>query len=137
MWNYEGEKLFMDIDEPIRFRVLREVFTDKTPTASMAANAGRRQSAANLTAVNDLQANSAKIPPYSLTVSVEATTLTFCAVVHSNVNEFLVYYTGRWSGFAVLVGQLSVNNRILCKSSKKETMLIMLIILCLSCFSSN
>ncbi|KAL1927233.1 hypothetical protein VTP01DRAFT_3862 [Rhizomucor pusillus] len=71
VWNYEGEKLFMDIDEPIRFRVLREVFTDKTPTASMAANAGRRQSAANLTAVNDLQANSAKIPPYSLTCTIQ------------------------------------------------------------------
>ena len=59
----------MDIEEPIRFRVLREIFTDKTPTADMAAVSGRRQSAADAAAANDLQANSAKIPPYALTVS--------------------------------------------------------------------
>lgn len=69
VWNYEGEKLYMDLEEPIRFRVLREVFTDKTPTPTQAGAAGRRQSAADASATQDLQANSAKIPPYSLTVS--------------------------------------------------------------------
>lgn len=59
----------MDLDEPIRIRVLREVFTDKTPTPATAASTGRRQSAADASATADLQANSAKIPPYALTVS--------------------------------------------------------------------
>ncbi|KAI9485093.1 DNA-directed RNA polymerase III subunit RPC8-like protein [Zychaea mexicana] len=70
VWNYEGEKMYMDIEEPIRIRVLREVFTDKTPTADMAATAGRRQSAADTSATSDLQANSAKIPPYALTCTI-------------------------------------------------------------------
>ncbi|RCH87315.1 DNA-directed RNA polymerase III subunit RPC8 [Rhizopus azygosporus] len=67
VWNYEGEKMFMDIEEPIRVRVLREQFTDTTPTSHPPAKAaGRRPSAAD--ASDDLAANSTKIPPYSITV---------------------------------------------------------------------
>jgi DNA-directed RNA polymerase III subunit RPC8 len=67
-WNYEGNKLYLDIDERIRFQVLSEIFTDTTPTPANIGPAGRRQSAADTTAVNDLAANSKKIPPYGLTV---------------------------------------------------------------------
>lgn len=72
VWNYEGEKMFMDIEESIRFRVLREQFTDTTPTTHLpAATPGRRQSVADVSASNDLAGNSTKIPPYSITVSEE------------------------------------------------------------------
>lgn len=70
VWNYEGEKMYMDIEEPIRFKVLREQFTDTTPTNHPVAAPGRRQSVVDLSASNDLAANSTKIPPYSITVSV-------------------------------------------------------------------
>ncbi|GAB5585717.1 DNA-directed RNA polymerase III complex subunit Rpc25 [Umbelopsis nana] len=69
-WNYEGNKLYLDIDERIRFQVLSEIFTDTTPTPANIGPAGRRQSAADTTAVNDLAANSKKIPPYGLTGSI-------------------------------------------------------------------
>jgi hypothetical protein len=59
----------MDIEEPIRFQILSEVFTDTTPTPTNIGPTGRRQSAADATAANDLAANSTKIPPYALTVS--------------------------------------------------------------------
>ncbi|CAO3579396.1 unnamed protein product [Absidia cylindrospora] len=75
VWNYNGEKMYMDIDEPIRFRVLRELFTDTTPThhsTTGGANpAGRRQSVADVSASNDLAANSTKIPPYALTCTIQ------------------------------------------------------------------
>lgn len=61
--------MFMDIEEPIRFRVLREQFTDTTPTNHPVHAPGRRQSVVDLTASSDLAANSTKIPPYSITVS--------------------------------------------------------------------
>ena len=36
MWEYEVEDdkhdMFMDIDEPIRFRVVEEIFVDTSPT---------------------------------------------------------------------------------------------------------
>lgn len=67
-WTYEGNKLYMDIDDQIRFQVLSEVFTDTTPTPTNVGPAGRRQSAADTTAANDLAANSTKIPPYALKV---------------------------------------------------------------------
>lgn len=60
--------MFMDIDEPIRFRVLREQFTDATPTNHPSLPAGRRQSVADTSASTDLAANSTKIPPFSITV---------------------------------------------------------------------
>jgi DNA-directed RNA polymerase III subunit RPC8 len=69
IWNYDGEKLYMDIEEQIRFQVLSEVFTDTTPTPANIGPTGRRKSAADATAANDLAANSTKIPPYALTVS--------------------------------------------------------------------
>lgn len=69
VWNYEGEKMFMDIEESIRFRVLREQFTDTTPTNHPISTSGRRQSVADIAANSDLAANSTKIPPYSITVS--------------------------------------------------------------------
>lgn len=59
VWNYEGEKMFMDIEEPIRVRVLREQYTDTTPTS---------QPYGGKTSDEDLAANSTKIPPYSITV---------------------------------------------------------------------
>ncbi|KAI8376304.1 DNA-directed RNA polymerase III subunit RPC8-like protein [Radiomyces spectabilis] len=72
VWNYDGEKLFMDIDEPIRFRVLREFFTDTTPTVLPASGSQqRRQSIADTSANSDLVANSTKIPPYSLTCTIQ------------------------------------------------------------------
>ncbi|CAO3643794.1 unnamed protein product [Cunninghamella blakesleeana] len=72
VWKYEGQKMYMDIDEPIRFRVLRETFTDTTPTNHPSSNTpGRRQSVADLTASNDLIANSTKIPPYALTCTIQ------------------------------------------------------------------
>lgn len=61
VWNYEGEKMFMDIEEPIRVRVLREQYTDTTPTS-------HPQKGRNNDAADDLAANSTKIPPYSITV---------------------------------------------------------------------
>lgn len=62
--------MFMDIEESIRFRVLREQFTDTTPTNHPPASAlGRRQSVADAAASSDLAGNSTKIPPYSITVS--------------------------------------------------------------------
>jgi DNA-directed RNA polymerase III subunit RPC8 len=73
VWNYEGEKMFMDIEESIRFRVLREQFTDTTPTnhpPPISAPGARRQSVADISANSDLAANSTKIPPYSITVSI-------------------------------------------------------------------
>ncbi|KAI8577654.1 hypothetical protein K450DRAFT_251127 [Umbelopsis ramanniana AG] len=70
IWNYDGEKLYMDIEEQIRFQVLSEVFTDTTPTPTNIGPTGRRQSAADATAANDLAANSTKIPPYALTGSI-------------------------------------------------------------------
>lgn len=62
----------MDIEEPIRFRVLREQFTDTTPTnhPTVGTASRRRQSAADTSASNDLAGNSTKIPPYSITVSL-------------------------------------------------------------------
>lgn len=67
--------MYMDIEEPIRFRVLREQFTDTTPTnhPTAAGNTKRRQSVADTSATSDLAANSTKIPPYSITVSHEET----------------------------------------------------------------
>ena len=39
MWEYEAEdgkhNMFMDIDEPIRFRVVEEIFVDTSPTSGM------------------------------------------------------------------------------------------------------
>lgn len=62
--------MFMDIEESIRFRVLREQFTDTTPTNHTPASSfGRRQSVADAAASSDLAGNSTKIPPYSITVS--------------------------------------------------------------------
>lgn len=63
--------MFMDIEEPIRFRVLRELFTDTTPTTHPAPVGAphRRQSVADVGANDDLAGNSTKIPPYSITVS--------------------------------------------------------------------
>ncbi|KAI8989299.1 RNA polymerase III subunit Rpc25-domain-containing protein [Pilobolus umbonatus] len=71
VWNYEGEKMFMDVEEPIRFRVLRELFTDTTPTSHRPVAAGRRQSIVDATASSDLAANSTKIPPYSITCTIQ------------------------------------------------------------------
>jgi DNA-directed RNA polymerase III subunit RPC8 len=73
VWNYEGEKMFMDIEEPIRFRVLREQFTDTTPTnhPTTVNAARRRQSVADTSASSDLAGNSTKIPPYSITCSIQ------------------------------------------------------------------
>lgn len=64
--------MFMDIEEPIRFKVLREQFTDTTPTnhPAPAALPRRRQSVADVSATDDLAGNSTKIPPYSITVSI-------------------------------------------------------------------
>ncbi|KAJ1794764.1 DNA-directed RNA polymerase III complex subunit Rpc25 [Coemansia sp. RSA 2399] len=31
VWRYEGNELFLDLDEPVRFRVLRSVFLDVSP----------------------------------------------------------------------------------------------------------
>jgi DNA-directed RNA polymerase III subunit RPC8 len=31
VWNYDGNELFMDLDEPIRFRVLAQSFTETAP----------------------------------------------------------------------------------------------------------
>ncbi|CAM0143080.1 unnamed protein product [Umbelopsis sp. WA50703] len=70
VWTYEDSKLFMDIDEKIRFQILSEEFTDTTPTPANIGPAGRRQSAADTTAINDLAANSTKIAPYSLTGTI-------------------------------------------------------------------
>lgn len=62
--------MFMDIEESIRFRVLREQFTDATPTNHPPTTSpGRRQSVADIAANSDLAGNSTKIPPYSITVS--------------------------------------------------------------------
>ncbi|KAI7904774.1 DNA-directed RNA polymerase III subunit RPC8-like protein [Cokeromyces recurvatus] len=72
VWNYEGEKMYMDIEEPIRFRVLREQFTDITPTVHPPLPpTGRRRSIADTTANDDLAANSTKIPPYSITCTIQ------------------------------------------------------------------
>ena len=39
MWEYEAEDgkhdMYMDIDEEIRFRVIKETFVDTSPTSSM------------------------------------------------------------------------------------------------------
>lgn len=58
--------MFMDLEEPIRFRVLREVFTDKMP--SRIDSAARRPSVQQ---DPDLQANSQRIAPYTLTCSIQ------------------------------------------------------------------
>lgn len=66
--------MFMDIEEKIRLRVLREQFTDTTPTNHPPPTSGpghRRQSVADITANSDLAANSTKIPPYSITCSIQ------------------------------------------------------------------
>ncbi|KAF7731923.1 DNA-directed RNA polymerase III subunit RPC8 [Apophysomyces ossiformis] len=70
VWNYDGEKMYMDIDEPIRFRVLRELFTDTTPTTHPPAG-HRRQSIADASVSSDLAANSTKIAPYALTCTIQ------------------------------------------------------------------
>ncbi|KAI9250375.1 hypothetical protein EDC94DRAFT_316431 [Helicostylum pulchrum] len=63
--------MFMDIEESIRFRVLREQFTDTTPTNHTPASSfGRRQSVADAAASSDLAGNSTKIPPYSITCAI-------------------------------------------------------------------
>ncbi|ORX55784.1 hypothetical protein DM01DRAFT_1321129 [Hesseltinella vesiculosa] len=80
VWNYEGEKLFMDIDERIRFKVLAENFADATPSVHPSTSAaGRRQSVADTTASNDLVANSTKIPPYALTGTLQQDGLGLCS----------------------------------------------------------
>ncbi|CEP08572.1 hypothetical protein [Parasitella parasitica] len=73
VWSYEGEKMYMDIEEPIRFKVLREQFTDTTPTnhPHPVALPRRRQSVADVSATDDLAGNSTKIPPYSLTCTIQ------------------------------------------------------------------
>ncbi|KAI7867817.1 DNA-directed RNA polymerase III subunit RPC8-like protein [Spinellus fusiger] len=72
VWSYEGQKLYMDIEETIRFRILHELFTDTTPTTHQGTVAGgSRQSVAEMAASSDLAANSTKIPPYALTCTIQ------------------------------------------------------------------
>jgi hypothetical protein len=82
----------MDIDEKIRFQILSEEFTDTTPTPANIGPAGRRQSAADTTAINDLAANSTKIAPYSLTVSASMASLTLqsAAILINHCRELLL-----------------------------------------------
>lgn len=84
--------MFMDIEEPIRFRVLREQFTDTTPTnhPPPAALPRRRQSVADVSATDDLAGNSTKIPPYSLTVS--AVTFFFISSLFINLICYSVQF---------------------------------------------
>lgn len=118
VWNYEGEKMYMDIDEPIRFRVLRELFTDTTPTHHSTPGgsnpAGRRQSVADVSASNDLAANSTKIPPYALTVSDSYQYYILVGLTIMLMNSFFLFYfitfmyivydSRRRARFTVLVG---------------------------------
>lgn len=55
----------MDLDEPIRFRVMNETFTDATPVP---VGTRRPPTVAGVEVPSDVGGNSTKIPPYSLTV---------------------------------------------------------------------
>lgn len=91
--------MFMDIEETIRFRVLREQFTDATPTNHPITPSGRRQSVVESAANSDLAGNSTKIPPYSLTVSFFTIYTYFLLTLSQKV-----CYFRRWFRSSLMVG---------------------------------
>ncbi|CAO3677836.1 unnamed protein product [Rhizopus stolonifer] len=65
VWHYEGQQMFMDLDEPIRIRVLSEEFKDTTPTRPSVIKRGA------FDIVEDFAANSTRVPPYSITCTIK------------------------------------------------------------------
>lgn len=57
--------MFMDLEEPIRIRVLSEEFKDTTPTRPSSTKRGA------FDIVEDFAANSTRVPPYSITCTIK------------------------------------------------------------------
>ncbi|KAI9596241.1 DNA-directed RNA polymerase III subunit RPC8 [Syncephalis fuscata] len=78
VWRWEGNEMYMDLDEEIRFRVVAESFTDTNPTS---AQRRYRPPIAPSAVPNideggiDAQTNSSKIPPYSVTAMIQGSGL--------------------------------------------------------------
>lgn len=72
MWNYDGNELFMDLDEKIRFRVLAESFAEVAPVqkeALLASVANKLSgTAGSLTEADQKLALESvpKVPPYKI-----------------------------------------------------------------------
>lgn len=75
VWNYEGNELFMDLDEKIRFRVLAESFAEVAPVqkeALLASVANKLSSTNSLTEDDQKLALESvpMVPPYKIIGSV-------------------------------------------------------------------
>ncbi|KAI8049892.1 DNA-directed RNA polymerase III subunit RPC8 [Syncephalis plumigaleata] len=79
VWRWEGNEMYMDLDEEIRFRVVSETFADSNPVQSHHRRyppALPNTGAPGIDDMNiDAQANSAKIPPYSITAMIQGSGL--------------------------------------------------------------
>jgi DNA-directed RNA polymerase III subunit RPC8 len=75
VWNYDGNELFMDLDEKIRFRVLTESFAEVAPVqkeALLAAVANKLNGSGSLTEADQQLALESvpTVPPYKIIASV-------------------------------------------------------------------
>ena len=75
VWNYDGNELFMDLDEKIRFRVLAESFAEVAPVqkeALLAAVANKLSGTSALTEADQKLAldSVSTVPPYKIIASV-------------------------------------------------------------------
>lgn len=75
VWNYDGNELFMDLDEKIRFRVLAETFAEVAPVqkeALLASVANKMNGSGSLTESDEKLAleSVATVPPYKIIGSV-------------------------------------------------------------------
>lgn len=75
VWNYDGNELFMDLDERIRLRVLGESFTEVAPVqkeALLASVANKLNAAAPITNVDQQVALDATppTPPYKIIATI-------------------------------------------------------------------
>lgn len=75
VWNYDGNELFMDLDEKIRFRVLAETFAEVAPVQKEAllASVANKLSGSNSLTEDDQKLafdSVPKVPPYKIIASV-------------------------------------------------------------------
>ena len=75
VWNYDGNELFMDLDEKIRFRVLAESFAEVAPVlkeALLASVANKLSGTSALTEADQKMAleSVSTVPPYKIIASV-------------------------------------------------------------------
>jgi DNA-directed RNA polymerase III subunit RPC8 len=66
VWQWEGNSLYMDLEETIIFRVIEEHFTAVTPVKQER----QRRSSISGEPAGNVPLTSAKTPPYTLTVAL-------------------------------------------------------------------